>query len=137
MVQLWCRNCSRNRSSNLTACAEQEYECTPQGGAGCSSHRSIRMSSVSVQCAASSKLVSTVRDYAELTKIRVTALIVMTGWCGYFLGSSRSGVSSLSGGLLHALLGIALVSSGTAALNEVMELDTDRRMHRTAMRPLP
>jgi heme o synthase len=95
------------------------------------------MSRVSVQCAASSRLASTVRDYAELTKIRVTTLIVMTGWCGYFLGSSRSRVSSLSWGLLHALLGIALVSSGTAALNEVMELDTDRRMHRTAMRPLP
>jgi len=40
-------------------------------------------------------------------------------------------------GLLHALLGVALVSSGTAALNEVLEANVDGRMRRTAMRPLP
>jgi protoheme IX farnesyltransferase len=38
---------------------------------------------------------------------------------------------------LHALLGIGLVSSGTAALNEVMEHDVDRNMRRTALRPIP
>src|SRR6185437_16092796 len=37
----------------------------------------------------------------------------------------------------HALLGIGLVSSGAAALNEVMERDVDSRMRRTARRPLP
>ena len=25
-----------------------------------------------------------VRDYAELTKARITTLIVLTAWCGYF-----------------------------------------------------
>ena len=95
------------------------------------------MSGISGQCAACRRLVSTVRDYSELTKIRVTALIVMTAWCGYFVGASRSGVSALNWSLLHALFGIALVSGGTAALNEVMERETDRRMRRTAMRPLP
>ena len=77
------------------------------------------------------------RDYAELTKMRVTTLIVMTAWCGYYFGSLASGVTSLSWGLLHALLGIALVSGGTAALNEVMEHDIDGHMRRTAQRPLP
>jgi heme O synthase-like polyprenyltransferase len=24
------------------------------------------------------------RDYAELTKLRVTTLIIMTAWCGYY-----------------------------------------------------
>ena len=83
------------------------------------------------------KLVSLLRDYAELTKARITTLIVLTAWCGYFFGAHRMGVSPWSLGLLHALLGVALVSSGTAALNEVLESDVDARMRRTALRPLP
>ncbi|MBV9609375.1 MAG: protoheme IX farnesyltransferase, partial [Acidobacteria bacterium] len=78
-----------------------------------------------------------VQDYAELFKVRVTSLIVMTAWCGYHLGALKNGVSSLNWGLLHALLGIALVSGGTAALNEVIEHREDALMRRTAHRPLP
>ena len=78
-----------------------------------------------------------VRDYAELTKLRVTTLVVMTAWCSYYFGAIRSGVSSLSWGLFHTLLGVGLVAGGTAALNEVMESDVDRHMRRTAGRPLP
>src|SRR5438477_6495315 len=77
------------------------------------------------------------RDYAELAKLRVTSLIVMTAWFGYFFGAVKSGVSSFTWGLFHTLVGIALVSAGTAALNEVMERETDGRMRRTAHRPLP
>jgi protoheme IX farnesyltransferase len=83
------------------------------------------------------KFVSRVRDYAELTKARVTTLIVLTVWCGYFLGAHKLGVSSWSLGLVHALLGVALVASGTAALNEVLESSVDARMRRTAQRPVP
>jgi protoheme IX farnesyltransferase len=77
------------------------------------------------------------RDYAELTKLRVTSLIVMTAWCGYFFGAHQAGISWISWGLFHSLFGIGLVSSGTAALNEVMERDIDAHMRRTAQRPLP
>jgi len=83
------------------------------------------------------KFVSRVRDYAELTKARVTTLIVLTVWCGYFLGAHKLGVSSWSLGLVHALLGVALVASGTAALNELLESSVDARMRRTAQRPVP
>jgi heme o synthase len=76
-------------------------------------------------------------DYAQLIKLRVTTLIVVTAWCGFFFGAEKAGTSSLSWSLLHALLGIGLVSSGTAALNEVMEWDVDRKMRRTASRPIP
>src|SRR5208282_421347 len=55
----------------------------------------------------------------------------------YYFGAQKAGVSSLSWGLFHALLGIGLVSSGTAALNEVMEHEVDSHMRRTAQRPLP
>jgi len=77
------------------------------------------------------------RDYAELTKMRVTTLVVLTAWCGYYFGCLKAGIPSLSWGLFHALFGIGLVSGGTAALNEVMEHDVDGRMRRTAQRPLP
>jgi heme o synthase len=80
---------------------------------------------------------SLLRDYSELMKLRVTSLIVMTAWCGYYFGAQKSGVTSLGWGLLHALIGIGLVSSGTAALNEVMEHKVDGHMRRTAQRPLP
>jgi heme o synthase len=84
-----------------------------------------------------SRMAQLVRDYAELTKMRVTTLIVMTAWCGFYFGALKSGISSLSWGLFHGLLGIALISGGTAALNEVMERDIDGNMRRTANRPLP
>jgi protoheme IX farnesyltransferase len=80
---------------------------------------------------------SLLRDYAELGKLRVTSLIVMTAWCGYFFGAHQAGVSWISWGLFHSLFGIGLVSGGTAALNEVMEHDIDACMRRTALRPLP
>jgi heme o synthase len=91
-------------------------------------------SPLSVFC---NRTTSLLRDYAELTKLRVTTLIVMTAWCGYYFGAQKAGVSSLSWGLLHALMGIGLVSSGTAALNEVLEHEVDAQMRRTAMRPIP
>lgn len=31
------------------------------------------------------------RDYAELVKLRVTSLIIMTAWCGYYFGALKSG----------------------------------------------
>ena len=84
-----------------------------------------------------SRLAPLLGDYAQLTKARITTLIVLTAWCGYFFGARKAGLPILSWGLFHALFGIALVSSGTAALNEVMEHDVDRKMRRTALRPIP
>src|SRR6266496_5674632 len=80
---------------------------------------------------------SLARDYAQLIKLRVTTLIIMTAWCGYYFGAAKSDVSSVSWGLFHALFGIGLVAAGTAALNEVMEHKIDRQMRRTADRPMP
>ncbi len=52
------------------------------------------------------KFTALLRDYAELTKARITTLIVLTAWCGYFFGAHRMGVSPWSLGLFHALLGV-------------------------------
>jgi protoheme IX farnesyltransferase len=77
------------------------------------------------------------RDYSELVKARVTTLVVITAACGFFLGARKGGFPSLSWQMLAAVIGVGLVSGGTAALNEVMERDVDARMQRTARRPLP
>jgi heme o synthase len=75
-------------------------------------------------------------DYRELFKLRVTLMVTLTGWAGFYLGSMRSGISSLQPGLLETLIGIAAVSSGSAALNQCMERRLDARMTRTANRPM-
>jgi heme o synthase len=75
-------------------------------------------------------------EYSVLVKARVTTLIIMTTWCGAYFAAVKSGVPALSWTVFNALLGIGLVSGGTAAINEVMERDLDSRMRRTAMRPL-
>jgi protoheme IX farnesyltransferase len=82
-------------------------------------------------------IVPRLSDYAQLTKSRVTTLIIITAWCGFFFGARKSGLPVVSWGLLHALLGVGMVSSGTAALNEVIEHDVDSKMRRTALRPIP
>jgi protoheme IX farnesyltransferase len=79
---------------------------------------------------------SLLADYKELFKVRVTSMVVLTAWAGFYLGSLRSGISTLHIGLLQALFGIALVSAGASALNEVMERKSDAKMLRTADRPL-
>jgi heme o synthase len=81
-------------------------------------------------------MASLARDYCVLIKARVTTLIVMTAWAGAYFAAAKSGAPALSWVLLHALVGIGLVSGGTAAINEVVERDVDALMRRTARRPL-
>ena len=83
-----------------------------------------------------SGVASMARDYSVLVKVRVTTLIMLTAWCGAYLAAVKSGVPAWSWAVFHALVGIGLVSGGTAAINEVMERDLDAHMRRTALRPL-
>ncbi|MGB6745058.1 MAG: heme o synthase [Terracidiphilus sp.] len=78
-----------------------------------------------------------IHDLRELFKVKVVALVVVTGWGGFYLGSMQSGISSLQRGLLDAMLGIGLISAGAGALNEALERSSDAKMKRTADRPLP
>src|SRR5215472_4326327 len=57
-----------------------------------------------------------ISDLRELFKVRVTGMVVITGWAGFYLGSMQSGISTLQRGLLDTLLGIGLVSAGAGAL---------------------
>jgi heme o synthase len=75
-------------------------------------------------------------DYQELFKVRVTTMVVITAWAGFYLGSMRSGITSIHWGLIEALFGITLVSCGASVLNQVIERKTDAKMVRTSQRPL-
>ena len=79
---------------------------------------------------------SLIHDLRELFKVKVVALVLVTGWGGFYLGSIESGISSFQRGLLETLLGIGLVSAGAGALNEALERRIDARMKRTADRPM-
>ena len=76
-------------------------------------------------------------DYAVLLKARVTSLVVMSAWCGFYLAAVKAGQPWLGWKLLHSLVAIGLVSGGAAAMNQVIERDLDARMRRTAARPVP
>ena len=79
---------------------------------------------------------SWIADYQELFKVRVTSMAVLTAWAGFYLGSMRSGITSMHWGLVESLAGIALVSCGASVMNQVIERRIDARMVRTAQRPL-
>ena len=73
------------------------------------------------------------RDFLDLTKPRITVLILICTAVGYFFGSPGSFHTAL---LIHVLLGTALMASGTAALNQWYEAESDATMRRTCKRPL-
>jgi protoheme IX farnesyltransferase len=73
-------------------------------------------------------------DYLILTKVRITALVLVTTAAGFLLASSARVDPAL---LVWTLLGTGLAASGAAALNQFLERDADARMRRTAGRPIP
>src|SRR3954469_16875012 len=81
--------------------------------------------------------VSPISDTFALFKPRVTSLVVLAAWAGYFMAGRKLHVAQLDWHLASDLLGVALVSSAAATLNQVWEHDSDARMLRTRNRPLP
>jgi protoheme IX farnesyltransferase len=75
-----------------------------------------------------------VGDLVELTKPRITFLVLITTLVGFYMGS-RDGLNFLL--LFHAILGTGLVAGGASALNQYFERELDARMMRTRNRPLP
>src|ERR1700733_10467891 len=73
-------------------------------------------------------------EYLELTKPRVTAMVLVTTLAGYYLGAAGSFEPIAA---LNLLIGTALASGGTLALNQYIERDTDAMMDRTRHRPIP
>lgn len=74
------------------------------------------------------------KDWIELTKPRITALVLVTTGVGYVIASGE-GIDVVR--LLGVLAGTALASGGAGSLNHVVERDVDALMHRTRDRPIP
>jgi len=78
-------------------------------------------------------------DLATLTKVRLNTFVVITTLFGYLLASQYFYEEWLTDGWLlwHTILGTACTAFGSAAFNQLMEIEEDARMKRTADRPLP
>src|SRR5688572_28502490 len=77
---------------------------------------------------------STMSDLMLLTKFRLSALVIVTTFVGFWLNSPQGINIPL---LLHTLHGSTLAAFGAAVFNLLMQIEADRRMNRTADRPLP
>ncbi|NJN46096.1 MAG: protoheme IX farnesyltransferase [Candidatus Competibacteraceae bacterium] len=74
------------------------------------------------------------RDYLELTKPKVVALITFTAMVGMFLATPAMVPWSV---LIFGSLGIALAAGSAAAINHLVDRRIDAIMARTSHRPLP
>ncbi len=74
------------------------------------------------------------RDYLELTKPRVVALITFTAMVGMLLATPDMVPWDI---LLFGSLGIALMAGSAAAINHLVDRKADAVMARTRNRPLP
>jgi len=92
------------------------------------------MSAVDTPHSAAPLAVSHWRDYLELTKPRVVALLVLTAVVGTLL--STPGMPPLDA-LILGNLGIGLAAASAAAINHVLDRRIDAHMARTRNRPLP
>ncbi|MGE0376815.1 MAG: heme o synthase [Planctomycetaceae bacterium] len=92
--------------------------------------RALSLTRTAPSAAAAARLV----DYLELTKPRISVMVLLTVIVGYTLACDGSWQLAV---LIPTLAGVALVASGSSALNQYLERITDAAMARTANRPLP
>ncbi|KAL6650662.1 hypothetical protein ACP70R_009587 [Stipagrostis hirtigluma subsp. patula] len=74
------------------------------------------------------------RCYWELSKARLSALVVATSGAGYVLGSGN--IVDIAG-LCFTCTGTMMVAASANTLNQVFEIKNDAKMKRTMRRPLP
>lgn len=75
------------------------------------------------------------QDLAVLMKVRLNFFVLITTFFGFVLASRGGSFEWMK--MAHTLLGTAAAAFGSAAFNQLMEIELDARMKRTADRPLP
>lgn len=73
------------------------------------------------------------RDYLELTKPKVVALLVLTAVVGMVLATPKDPTIGL---VFWSMLGIGFLSSAAAAINHIIDYKIDAKMARTHNRPV-
>ena len=72
--------------------------------------------------------------FIELTKPRITILILISTALGYYLAESAM-INYLN--FFYTILGTAILSGGAGTINHCIERDLDMLMDRTKSRPIP
>lgn len=83
----------------------------------------------------SAKIPGLREDLGTLMKVRLNIFVLITTIFGFILASMGQSLDWML--LLHTIIGVAAAAFGSAAFNQLMEIDLDARMKRTMDRPLP
>ncbi|GHB38113.1 heme o synthase [Mongoliitalea lutea] len=75
------------------------------------------------------------KAYADLVKLRLSALVTFSAGFGFILGDSGVNFSWVN--FIGLIIGGLLISGASGAANEIWEKDFDKLMKRTQNRPLP
>ena len=73
-----------------------------------------------------------IRAYVLFTKLRLSALVILSALSGYLFVGGKSGIS-----MFYLLVGGLLVTAASNGSNQIWERDFDKLMKRTQIRPLP
>jgi protoheme IX farnesyltransferase len=72
------------------------------------------------------------RDYLKLSKLKIMIPVSLTGFTGYFIFNP-----DISAKIILITFGILFLAISATVLNQIQEVETDRKMKRTHDRPLP
>ncbi len=73
------------------------------------------------------------RDWTDLFKAKLVLMSVITAALSFWAGRGYFDFW----GFFHVTLGVTLIGSGAGALNQLLEIESDRLMTRTRNRPIP
>ncbi|MAV93125.1 MAG: protoheme IX farnesyltransferase [Candidatus Marinimicrobia bacterium] len=81
------------------------------------------------------------KPYLQLIKMNITILVVITSYLGYYLGLRYENLMMIEYEswivFLYLVVGTFISSSGACILNQYFEVEYDKKMERTKLRPLP
>jgi protoheme IX farnesyltransferase len=72
------------------------------------------------------------KDYLELSKLKIMIPVCLTGFTGYFAFNPH-----FSSTIIFTSLGILFMAVSATVLNQIQEVELDKKMGRTRLRPLP
>lgn len=75
---------------------------------------------------------SRIKDYLELSKLKIMIPVSLTGFTGFFIYDPH-----ISLRLIMLTFGVLLLAISASVLNQLQEVEIDRKMERTHNRPLP
>src|SRR3989344_4142051 len=75
---------------------------------------------------------SKVKDYVLLLKFRLATLVVLSAVAGYFFAEGAFNMQ-----FFYLVVGGFLITGSSNGFNQIMERELDKRMSRTANRPIP